>query len=117
MKAPTLDTATPFMRAASADFDAGAGVVEVEIGGQLMPLHYTLASASGIDRARKIGGPSEIRMNAALVRDHVTTADGAPIVPRSEEGLRFLLENVRPALLGRLALLVAGRSEAELGES
>lgn len=106
--------ASAFAAAAARDFEAARGSVYVpELD---MTLCYRLASAGAVRQAVALSPKGdEVKANAILVRDHVEMEDGTPIVTRDKAGLDFLLNNVRPAVLGRLAKMVGGATAEELG--
>lgn len=108
------EQSSAFAQAALADFQAGSGTEYIrELG---LTVRYSLASAGAVRRAvAKAPKGDDIKASAILVRDHVTLEDGTPIVTRDDAGLQFLLDHVRPDIIGRLGKLVAGRSAEDLG--
>lgn len=106
---------TPFMKAAAADLAAASGktlhVPELD-----MTITFDVPTAGAIRRImRECQKGDDMKASALVVRDHARDETGAPIVPRDDEGLKFLLDHVRPAILGRLAKAIAGETAEELG--
>lgn len=104
------------MRAAQADIgkarDLRLYVPELD-----MTIVYDLATPGHVRKVlRDCNKDDDLKASALLVRDLARDEQGNPLVPRDDEGLRFLLNNLRPAVLGRIAKAIGGASAEELGE-
>lgn len=106
---------TAFMAAASADLQKAQGreLFIPELG---MTVRFSIATAGATRRILKeCGAVDDIKASALMVRDLATDETGAPLVTRDDAGLKFLLDNVRPAVLGRIAKAIGGANAEELG--
>lgn len=104
---------TRFMELAAADFEDTTGTVALPFRAGSLTVRWRLASTAALAKAARLFPDNEARQNAVIVRDHISDEDGAPVVPRDEEGTDFLLRKLRPTFLARLARLVAGATEEE----
>lgn len=107
---------TAFMKAAAADL-AKAQNQSLHVPELDMTVWWDVPTAGAIRRVmRECQKDDDLKASALIVRNHARDEHGAPIVPRDDDGLRFLLENVRPTVLGRLAKAIAGQDGDELGK-
>ena len=94
---------TAFMKAAAEDLAAANGQ-SVHVPELDMTIFFDVPTAGALRRImRDCAKGDDLKASALVVRDHARDESGAPIVPRTDEGLKFLLDNVRPVILGRLA--------------
>lgn len=106
---------TAFQAAARADL-ARAGGQSVHVPELDMSIFFDVPTAGSIRRImRDCAKGDDLKASALVVRDHAKDAEGRPIVTRDDAGLQFLMDHVRPAVLGRLAKAIAGESAEELG--
>ena len=107
---------TPFMKAVRARNARDDGRKSIHLASLDLTVFFRPATLGEVRRALRDCGPKdEIKMTAILVRDLCQDEAGQRLFPEGDDGLRFILEEMRAADMEELGRALKGETADDAG--